>query len=425
MFQFAETPNLRHLRMVQVIGKMGGVSSASRELCASQPTVTQAVSNLEAEIGTPIFERCATGTYPTPMGKQYLLRIDRFFEILDAAMAHVLGRPEGTTGRGATHADRLMTGTQLRSFIVASEHGRVDEIARDLALSPASLLRSARSLERTLGKPLFDRTAQGPIPNKTGEFLAREFRKAAREIELARGEILLAAGSEDLELVVGAMPMAGSHELAEATRRFMAIHPTVKVRLVSSEYASLLADLNNSRIDMIFGMLRRAQATGDVHEQQLFLDGYCMVARPGHPLTHLKAVTPADLAQCQWVVPSPGTPRRKRIEAIFEGTTSHPRFNLETSSLGMGRALLMGSDAITLMTRSEVQNDLDRKLLVSLDCPFLDDVLFKGVTTRRDWLPTQAHTAFIECLRDSTARSPAAGAGRAARRGSAVALSVE
>ena len=165
MFQFAETPNLRHLRMVQAIGKMGGVSSASRELCASQPTVTQAVANLEAEIGTPIFERCATGTYPTPMGKQYLLRIDRFFEILDSAIAHVLGRNETATGRPATHADRLMTGTQLRSFIVAGELGRVDEIARSLELSPASLLRSARSLERTLGKPLFDRTAQGPIPN--------------------------------------------------------------------------------------------------------------------------------------------------------------------------------------------------------------------------------------------------------------------
>ncbi len=405
MFQFSETPNLRHLRMVQVIGKMGGVSSASRELCASQPTVTQAVANLEAEIGTPIFERCATGTYPTLMGRQYLLRIDRFFEILDSAIAHVLGRHEGATGRAATHADRLLTGTQLRSFIVAGEHGRVDEIARSLELSPASLLRSARSLERALGKPLFDRTAQGPIPNKMGEFLGREFRRAVREIELARGEILLEAGTEDLELVVGAMPMAGSHELAEATRRFMAVHPTVKVRLVSSEYHSLLGDLHHSRIDMIFGMLRREASASDISEELLFRDSYCLVARPQHPLARQAEASPSDLATCQWVVPSAGTPRRKRIEAIFEGLPGRPRFNLETSSLGMGRALLMDSDAVTLMTRSEVQNDLDLGILVALPCSGLDDVLLKGLTTRRDWLPTAAHTAFIQCLRASTARS--------------------
>lgn len=54
MFQFAEIPNLRHLRMVQVIGRTGGVSCASRELSTSQPAVTQAVANLEADIGTPI-----------------------------------------------------------------------------------------------------------------------------------------------------------------------------------------------------------------------------------------------------------------------------------------------------------------------------------------------------------------------------------
>ncbi|MCK9685332.1 LysR family transcriptional regulator [Scleromatobacter humisilvae] len=402
MFQFAETPNLRHLRMVQVIGRMGGVSSASRELCASQPTVTQAVANLEAEIGTPIFERCATGTYPTPLGRRYLLRIDRFFEILDGAVAHVLGRQEGGTGRAATHVDRLMTGTQLRSFIVASELGRVEEIARSLELSPASLLRSARSLEGALGKPLFDRTAKGPIPNKTGEMLGREFRRAIREIELARGEILLEAGAEDLELVVGALPMAGSQELAEATRRFMALHPSVKVRLVSSEYHALLADLHNSRIDMIFGMLRRAGTPAGVREDLLFRDSYCLVARPGHPLAKLAEVAPPDLLDCQWVVPSPGTPRRNRIEAIFEGMAAQPRFNLETSSLGMGRALLMGSDAVTLMTRSEVRNDLEQGMLVALRCSSLDDVLLKGVTTRHDWLPTQAHTAFIECLRAST-----------------------
>ncbi|MBI1218592.1 MAG: LysR family transcriptional regulator [Rhodobacteraceae bacterium] len=405
MFQFAETPNLRHLRMVQVIGKLGGVSCASRELSTSQPAVTQAVANLEAEIGTPIFERCATGTYPTPMGVQYLLRIDRFFEILDRAIAQVLGWQEGGPDRNPPQVDRLMTGTQLRSLIVTCEQGQVSEIAHRLSLSPASLFRSARTLERALGRPLFDRTAQGPIPNKTGSYLAREFRRAVREIDMARGEILLAAGGESLEIVVGALPMAGSHELATATQRFMTAYPSVRVRLVSSEYHKLLADLSNSRIDMIFGILRKPAWADDVGEELLFRDSYCMVARPGHPLTELDEVTPADLARYQWVVPSVGTPRRTRIEAIFDGVEARPRFHLETSSLTMSRALLLSSDTITLMTRSEVQYDLDRGILAGLPCPFLDNVLRKGVTTRNDWLPTRAHTAFLDCLRDITAQA--------------------
>ncbi len=412
MFQFAETPNLRHLRMVQVIGRVGGVSIAARELCTSQPAVTQAVANLEAEIGTPIFERRATGTYPTAMGKQYLLRIDRFFEILDTAIAQVQGRHGGGLDRNVAQADRLMTSSQLRSHIVTSEQGRVDEIAQNLGLSPASLFRSARTLERSLGMSLFDRTAQGPIPNKTGTFLAREFRRAVREMELARGEILLAAGTESLELVVGALPMAGSQELAQATRRFMAAHPSAKVRLVTGDYHTLLADLTNSRIDMIFGMLRKPDwAADEVSEEILFRDSYCMVARPGHPLAELDEVTPADLARYQWVVPSVGTPRRNRIEAIFDGVQPRPHFHLETSSLTMSRALLLSSDTITLMARSEVQYELGLGILAGLRCPYLDDVLLKGVTTRADWLPTRAHAAFLDCLRESTARSQRAGMG--------------
>lgn len=402
MFQFAEIPNLRHLRMVQSIGQLGGVSSASRELSTSQPAVTQAISNIEADIGAPIFERCATGTYPTANGKKYLLRIDRVFDILENAIASVLGRGDGKHDRPLLRVDRLITSTQLRALIVTCEQGRVSEIAERLGMSPASLYRSARSLERVLCKPLFDRTAHGPIPNRTGNFLAREFRRAVREYELSRGEFLLASGAGSLEIVVGALPMAGSHELARATRAFMSAYPSAKVRLVSGEYHKLLADLENSRIDMIFGILRKPEWADDLNEELLFEDRYCLVARPDHPLTRLDEVTPADLARYDWVVPQSNTPRRNRIEEIFADQPDRPSFTLETPSLTISRAFLLNSDTVTLMTRSEVQYDLELGILSRLQCGFLTGVLRKGVTTRGDWLPTEAHTAFLDCLREVT-----------------------
>lgn len=404
MFQFAEIPNLRHLRMVQVIGKVGSVSNASRELSTSQPAVTQAVANLETEIGTSIFERCASGTFPTPLGKRFLVRVDRFFDILDKAIAEVLVRPEFRSGQPAPRVDWLMTNTQLRALIITSEHDRVSEIAASIGLSPASLFRSSRALERALGRSLFERTARGVLPTKSGDFLAREFRRAVREIEMARGEIAHAQGGENLEITVGALPMAGSFDLAEATHNFMAKFPNVKVRLMSGEYHKLLADLANSRIDMIFGILRKPDWAEDLDEELLFHDSYCLIARAGHPLTKLKEVTPQDLVNCDWVVPQASTPRRNRIEAIFEGLDNRPRFQLETPSLAISRAFLLDLDTVTLMTRSEVQADLDSGILTSLPCRFLDGVLRKGVTTRSDWLPTEAHAAYLDCLRDVTSK---------------------
>ena len=53
----------------------------------------------------------------------------------------------------------------------------------------------------------------------------------------------------------------------------------------------------------------------------------------------------------------------------------------------MSRALLPSSDAITLMTRSEVRHDLNYGVLTELRCTYLDDVLLNGVTTRRRAMP--------------------------------------
>jgi DNA-binding transcriptional LysR family regulator len=257
-------------------------------------------------------------------------------------------------------------------------------------------------LERSLGKPLFDRTAQGVIPTKTGETLARELRRALREIEMARGEVMLAAGHESLEVTVGALPMAGSHDLALATHKFMSEFPHAKVRLFSGEYHKLLADLSNSRIDMIFGVLRKPDWAEDLGEDLLFEDSYCLVMRPDHPLLRLSEPTPEALALQDWIVPQTGTPRRKRIEAIFEGCPNRPRFQVETPSLALIRAFLVNTDTITLMARSEVQADIDQGILAALPCPGPETILRKGVTTRADWLPTEAHIAFLNCLREVT-----------------------
>lgn len=122
---------------------------------------------------------------------------------------------------------------------------------------------------------------------------------------------------------------------------------------------------------MIFGMLRRPEWADDVSEEVLFTDNYCLVARVGHALTRLENVTPSDLAGYEWVVPQKGTPRRNRIEQIFADEPVRPKFHLETSSLTMIRSLLLNSETVTLMTRSELQNDVELGVLKVLPAGFL------------------------------------------------------
>ncbi len=403
MAAYHRIPNIRHLRMIQMIGRLNGVSSAARYLNASQPAVTQAVGNIEEQLGAPIFDRRATGTYATEIGKVFMLRIDRFFDILEAAVYEILGEDMAQAGRRLPMIERFVTTTQLCALMATSEPATIEVSAASMGVSSASLFRSVRSLERSLGKSLFERSASGTLCNATGEAFARQVRRASREIEFAMAEVAQLLGHEELEIVVGMLPMAGTYELAGAIRSFTRTHPTARVAIRTGTYHALLDDLLNCRIDMIFGLLRKPDWEPEIEEELMFRDSYCLVCRPGHPLTRLAEITPARLLDYDWIVPAIGTPRRTSIERIFAHTGSEPRGNIEVNSLNCARALLLESDMLTVMARSEVRLDAKLGTLIYLPCAQLNTTMPKGVATRKGWLPTDCHSRFLTCLREETA----------------------
>ncbi|UCM29531.1 LysR family transcriptional regulator [Pseudomonas sp. PS1(2021)] len=390
MLTFLDTLNLRHLRMVQMVGREGGINSASRALHASQPAVTQAISNFEAKIGTRIFMRRATGCFPTERGQRYLLHVDRFFTILDNALIQV-------SGSGNSPVERLTTGRQLYALIACAD-GSTRQPGR---------LRSARTLERTLGVPLFQRSAHGPRLNAIGMNLVDELRRALHELTLAQRKPDAPATRIDLEFHVGTLPMAGSAELAHAAQHFLAAFPEARVRVIAGDYNTLLADLRSGRIDILFGTLRTPGPKDELHCEILFRDRYCVVARMGHPLQHCATITIEQLGQYPWVVPALSTPRRTRMEAAFEQAESRPACCVETSSCSMTRALLLGSDSVTLMTATEALADLDLGVLVELSCGGFDAMLMKGIMTRSDWVPSTEQSVFLDTLRGITAGNEA------------------
>lgn len=393
-------PNLRHLRMLQVIGRTRGIGSAAREMNTSQPAVTLAVSTVEAELGFEVFERGGTGTFPTPAGELLLIRISRFFDILETALQDVTG-DTAPQRRPLPPVERLMTSTQMRALIALSDPRSLGAVAEHLDVSLNALYRATRSLEKVLDADLSDRTAHGPVCNEAGLRLARQFKCAADELKLAFEEIRLAQGEEETEIVIGALPMSGSYELAEAVRAFSARRRRARINIVTGEFDAMLDDLSNCRLDMIFGLLRCPTWARDITKEDLFDDSYCIVTRPGHPLTRLRAVTPQDLVKYDWIVPPDGTPRRRHIEELFEGM-QQPHFNIETRSLATSRALLMKSNLITVMTRSECQIDAQLGLLICLPCTRLKAIPPKGIATRTNWMPTQIHAEFLDVLRSVT-----------------------
>jgi DNA-binding transcriptional LysR family regulator len=76
-------PSLTQLRAFTEAARLGSISRASEELLRSQSAVTQAVQNLESELGVTLFTRTNTGSYLTEMGRILQRRAEGCFSRID------------------------------------------------------------------------------------------------------------------------------------------------------------------------------------------------------------------------------------------------------------------------------------------------------------------------------------------------------
>ena len=63
---------LQQLRYAIAVADAGSITAAAARLCIAQPSLSKALSELEAEMGVTIFERSARGVRPTEDGTRFL-----------------------------------------------------------------------------------------------------------------------------------------------------------------------------------------------------------------------------------------------------------------------------------------------------------------------------------------------------------------
>src|SRR6516165_7543825 len=65
---------LNQLRAVVAVAEHGSLRAAARSLDTAQPTLTRSLSELERELGAPLFERRSRGMVETALGRAFVHR---------------------------------------------------------------------------------------------------------------------------------------------------------------------------------------------------------------------------------------------------------------------------------------------------------------------------------------------------------------
>lgn len=89
--------NLYHLRYFVTMAHLQHYTKAAEELLITQPSLSNAISSLEAELGVTLFEKEGRNVVLTKCGKIFLEEVEKSLEILDLGVSRLkmIGRGEG------------------------------------------------------------------------------------------------------------------------------------------------------------------------------------------------------------------------------------------------------------------------------------------------------------------------------------------
>lgn len=395
-------PNLRHLRVFLEVAKTGSISIAAQNCHLSQPAASQAISQLETNLQTPLLIRRREKFIPTQCGEAFQTRVH-------AALNHIkegANAALSTAGFSAKKQrfDHLITAAQLRNLIAIAQYGSFTLAAKNLGISQPTIHRAARNLEAVSSIPLFDVSPTGIRLTQAAEALVKGAKLALSEIRQSYEEISNILGEDKGLFIIGSLPLARTSILPKSIHAMVSETKNVQIRVIDGRYHELLQALRLGDLDCLIGALRFPVPTDDIEQKTLFIDELAIVAHPSHPLCQKAHVDLEDTMAYPWVAPPKDTPAGQYLfKTLRMNERKYTPVRVVSSSMMTLRGMLEQGSYISIVSRHQIAIDQQLGLIKTLNVPLQDHHREIGLTYRKDWRPTQMQARFIDFLHEYSA----------------------
>ncbi|ARO15283.1 transcriptional regulator, LysR family [Ketogulonicigenium robustum] len=271
--------------------------------------------------------------------------------------------------------------------------------ADSLNISQPAVSKTIKELEDVLANPLFDRTRRRLTLTPYGEVF---FGYCATSLTALRQGVEAAHGKVQRQILrIGALPTVSARILPEAVRRLGALHPELRVRILTGPNDYLLGLLQTGDADLMIGRMAKPETMLGLSFEHLYFEQVVMAVRLGHPLLSVPQFEIAMIEPYQLMLPTPESLIRQHVDQMLmaQGITE-PRDEIETISNAFGRAYVRSSDAIWLISEGVVKRDIDDGQLALLGANMIDTMGPVGFTTRTDTPAGFEAQVFMQVVRD-------------------------
>ena len=255
----------------------------------------------------------------------------------------------------------------LHYLLVIERHRSLSAAAAEIGISQPALTKAVKHLEALLRAPVLERGARGVRLNRFGEALARRARIVDIEVRSALREVEAMRNARSGDVAIGVGPSFEQGAVPEAVAAILAERPTARVRVVGALNGDLLPRLASGELDMVFGTLP-GLPEGDLRQRTLLHDPLLVVSG-----THGRAKrtwTLPDLATRPWALFGPTDFVRLHFEGLFRRAgLDVPAVAVESQTAPFVKALVMGSDHLSLFPRRAVAAELAAGQLRALNVP--------------------------------------------------------
>lgn len=392
-------PNVRHLYALQDVSKLHRINLAAEQVHLSQPAVTQAIGKIERELSARLFDRRPEGMFATEAGEIFLHRVGRTLSLLEQGAR--LARRKAGAGKTGFH--RQTTAVQLRALMAVANTGNFSHAARELGVSQPAVHRAARDLERLAAIEFFAPARRGVELTQAADTFAHYIRLARAEIRQGYFEVSAFLGEDSTRIAVGALPLSRAAILPDAIEGLLGDPQTrVQVRCIDGTYGTLLRDLRFGELDFLIGALRDPPPADDVVQERLFDDNLVVVAGAGHPLTGKARVSLDETLAYPWIAPPKATPSGTYLfETLGIPQLPDTPVRVVASSFVLVRELVRRGDYLTIMSKRQIDVEVENGALVPLAINLPDSARPIGLTFRSEWEPTPTQARFLSLIRDA------------------------
>jgi DNA-binding transcriptional LysR family regulator len=290
----------------------------------------------------------------------------------------------------------------LRLIEAIVEAKGVSAAAESLHISQPAVSKGLREVEDILGVSLFERGPSGLTLTHYGRAVLAHGQVIQSEIRHVTDEIEALSSGVTGVVAIGALLVSQPSLLPRALALLRERDVAAVARVVDGRQEELMAALRAGELDVLVGRLPAVEQSERLVQEVLLYEPMVVVSGSRNPLAAQRRVGYRELAQADWIFPSPESTVYSQIMQLFtQHGLSRPRSYVQSVSFLMTRTLMVDNGMLAALPRSVVARDVESGLLRVLPVRFPHEPLAVGITRQGGRRLSALAAVTIQCLREA------------------------